>query len=325
MKLPAKTFTLSIFFALCSFFSPSFSQTNLVPNPSFEDTLNCSINLGQVEAAYPWFNPTNCTPDYLTYNSACGPSPYDQAPRTGIAYVGEYMWNAFNVEGVREYFSIRLDSILLASVKYEVSFYVSRSDYFMYAIDRIGAYISVDTTGFYGGICDPLLFTPQVSNSFGSVLTDTTGWTLISGVFVANGGENFLTIGNFYSVANFTIVVDNPSGFSGAYYHFDDISVIRCDSCTVGINENYFSSRLNIFPNPLTEYSEIELISSSERITEISLFDITGKKINAMFISDNQKPNTKKIFLRNNISEGIYILNIQTTANTFTRKIIITN
>ena len=69
----------------------SFSQTNLVPNPSFEDTVTCPNNRGQITYATSWLNPTIASPDYM---NACNagqvgvPSNYlgTQNAHTGNAY-----------------------------------------------------------------------------------------------------------------------------------------------------------------------------------------------------------------------------------------------
>ena len=50
------------------------AQINLVPNPSFEDTLNCD-SFQIYQAGFPWFNPTDCTPDYYYgLSPTCGNS-----------------------------------------------------------------------------------------------------------------------------------------------------------------------------------------------------------------------------------------------------------
>ncbi len=39
-------------------------------------------------------------------------------------------------------------------------------------------------------------YTPQINET--TVITDTANWTLVSGLFIANGGEQYIIIGNFY-------------------------------------------------------------------------------------------------------------------------------
>lgn len=62
--------------------------------------------------------------------------------------------------------------------------------------DGFGMYFSKDSikhlrpTNFFQ-------YKPQVSNPDGNIITDTANYTLISGEFVAQGGEEYLTLGNF--------------------------------------------------------------------------------------------------------------------------------
>ncbi len=72
---------------------------------------------------------------------------------------------------------------------------------------------------------------------------DTLNWIEISGTFIAQGGERYIAIGNFYSDANTETVVvpSGSSGFNGAYCYIDsvylypvtDIPVVTISSDTV--------------------------------------------------------------------------------------------
>jgi hypothetical protein len=56
-------------------------------------------------------------------------------------------------------------------------------------------------------------------------LTNSTGWTLVSGIFLASGGEDHITIGSFHDDAS-TSTVPGPGVWpGGAYYYIDDVSV----------------------------------------------------------------------------------------------------
>ncbi len=64
-----KTHKLFLFFTFNICCLTSIAQTNLVPNPSFEDTLYCPNVTNQIDAAMGWLNFGN-TPDYF---NACAP------------------------------------------------------------------------------------------------------------------------------------------------------------------------------------------------------------------------------------------------------------
>src|SRR3989337_4111166 len=73
----------SFFFVLSSFFS--FSQTNLVPNFSFEQYSTCPTGQDQIQYATGWskYSISTSTPDY--YN-ACAPSSGFGVPKSLACY-----------------------------------------------------------------------------------------------------------------------------------------------------------------------------------------------------------------------------------------------
>ncbi len=319
-----------ILITLLTFLSPFWMVShalaqNLVPNPSFEDTLDCFDHFGAPEAAFPWFTPTYCTPDYYTPNSNCGypslnnPSGF-QLPHSGVAYMAGYQWSG----NFRDYFGIRLDSTLQSNVKYKAGFYVSRAEKFKYAIDKIGIYFSADTAGFYGNLCEQLYFTPQVENASGNILSDTANWTLITQTFLAVGGEQFLTIGNFRDSANTTVVIaDSNALYYGAYYYIDDVFVYRCDTCSItSLNNPSSKPTISVFPNPMNESSVLRFISTQEFLKTIYVIDLNGiikEKITIPNIEVDYRVELK----RRGLSQGIYFLKIETNINTYNYKLII--
>ena len=71
----------------------------------------------------------------------------------------------------------------------------------------------------------PLPVTPQVESPANAPLANSTGWTLVSGVFTAAGGEDHIVIGSFHNDAS-TATFPGPGQWpGGAYYSIDDVSV----------------------------------------------------------------------------------------------------
>jgi len=190
---------------------------NLVLNPSFEDTITCSSWPGFPQMPCSnWFRPTNGSPDYfneLYHSLACPSSPVPANPigyqyaKTGIAYTGFATYVAPFILGPngREYIEGILTDTLKGGHSYCVSFYVVASDKCKYLTDAIGAYISVDSLYNYNMDTALSNYTPQVTNPVGNILSDTLNWTLISGTYIAQGGEKYITIGNFYDNSNTNI------------------------------------------------------------------------------------------------------------------------
>jgi len=203
------------------------SAQNLVPNPSFESYSAIPTAQDQLDLAVPWTSPTSSTPDYFHFLAASssfvgvpGNMFGNQLAVTGQAYAG---FHARPTNLYREYVETPLSSPLVAGQTYLISFYVSLADQSQWAVDKIGAYLSVGPVSLVSTLYT-LPLSPQVSNPVGNFITDKTGWTAISGQYVAAGGEDHMVIGNF---------LDNPSttplvvggAYPFAYYYLDDVSV----------------------------------------------------------------------------------------------------
>ncbi|HLG36068.1 MAG TPA: gliding motility-associated C-terminal domain-containing protein [Bacteroidia bacterium] len=208
----------------------SFSQVNLVPNPSFEDKIVCPNGVGQIDSCQKWFNPTMGSPDY--YNSCASTIQADvplnvngyQYARTGEAYAGIFIYLS-NLADEREYIEVKLTESLVTGKEYCISFYVSYSDAISLASSRLGAYVSSDS--ILQNNSNVLNEQPQVENPYGLFITDSVNWKLISGHFTAAGGEKFLTIGNFYPDALTDTLRLIQSAISSVSYYIDDVSLVE--------------------------------------------------------------------------------------------------
>jgi OOP family OmpA-OmpF porin len=211
--------------------APSASPAvNLVPNGSFESYVSCPTSFTQIYLAAPWNAPTTGTSDYL---NACAPAVFPsvnvpqneqgyQSAHTGVGYAGIIPFSA--AADYREYIEAPLTSPLVANASYLVQFYVSLADSSILAIDRLGAYLSVGPVGPIGNDA-PLAVTPQVESPASLHLTNSTGWTLVSGTVVASGGEDHIVIGSFHDDASTSTVAGPGLWPGGAYYYIDDVRV----------------------------------------------------------------------------------------------------
>jgi len=204
---------------------------NYIRNYSFEDYKFCPTGRGQIDLACSWVSATGGTPDFF---STCSTSPLVQVPTNNLAneaphnigngYAAIYAM-AYYANG-REYIQQELLQPLTAG-DYYFEMWVSLADNCLLAVDGMGAYFSngpITAVNY-----SPLnLYTPQVSNPNGVILDETDGWTKISGCFHAQGGEDFVTIGNFKLDANTAFVpTGNNDPFGGALYLIDDVSLIK--------------------------------------------------------------------------------------------------
>jgi len=203
---------------------------NLVPNYSFDTLTDCPSDVGYQGPLYapPWDGPTAGTPDIF---NVCATNPIvgvpnnfggTQEPLTGDGY-GGIICHLPTYE-CREYMMAPLIEPLAGGQWYHVSFYVSLGENFNCGIEKLGAYFSQSAPyGWYVGVMN---VTPQIESNQGFI-SDEIGWTLISGCFQAQGGEQFITLGTFHSDAD-TPLDPNCSG-GRTYYYLENISVITTD------------------------------------------------------------------------------------------------
>lgn len=224
-----------------------------MPNPSFEEYDNCPTNptyIGdnQISRAIGWNHPTEGTSDFFSscadnsniWTSVNVPDAYPgyQNAYVGNSYAGFYAYGFSEGEYGTEYLQTKLSSNLIGGKAYKFSFYLSLGNKSEFCIKEIGAYFS--NTQITRSDFKNFDYEPQIkSNNF---IADTASWTLVSGIFIANGGEEYLTIGNFKdSITTDTINTNviNPVGENFAYYYVDGIEL-----------EEYIGP--DIFPNVFT-------------------------------------------------------------------------
>ncbi len=258
----------------------SFGQNNLVPNGSFEAINNCPFSFGQIDYAISWFQPNQLFSTSDLFNTCSSLSPVDiplnnfgyQNPFFGNSYGGIYFYLNNNIQIHREYIEIELTKKLTKNYIYCIEFYVSLADSSNYAIASIGGLFSTDsilvscTTGCLINII------PQIQNDSSNIVTDKQNWVKISGSFVASGGEQFLTIGNFYDdieTAKHSIKVSNYPNNDYAYYYIDNVSVYACDSPLV---EEPQDTTFVFIPN----------VFSPNQDGENDLWQVTANKVNSL-------------------------------------------
>jgi hypothetical protein len=147
-----------------------------------------------------------------------------QYARTGTSMAGIWAYQSGNY---REYLQVELNDTLLNSKCYLVSYYVNLHNKSWLAIKNIDAYLSP----LPPNVPSPNKVLPYPAQIISqSSLTDTLGWTVVRGIYVATGNETHLTIGNFNDDTQ--MIFDTVSAIIGydPYYFVDDVSVIPIDS-----------------------------------------------------------------------------------------------
>lgn len=219
---------------------------NLVPNPSLEDYDNCPMGPSELAQATPWATPDSATPDY--YN-ACYTSLFPLMPsmdvpdniqgyqhaHTGDGYGGIICYDG-SMGGIagdyREYMRVQLTSPLTAGTEYKMRFWWSLADKSPFTVEQIGVLVTDEYINYFGGGQDytsELPYDPTIATS-GSQLDDTSNWVLVEECFIAEGGEDYIYIGNFNGINDVNFVAtdvscDMQTGGCFAYYYIDDVSL----------------------------------------------------------------------------------------------------
>ena len=213
---------------------------NLVPNPGFEIYTKCPrFRTGLEEMlSPPWENPHNAmnngfigSPDL--YHTCCVTPALGipknewgfQYPHSGQAYAGIIVWSNTH----REYIQAPLLEALVAGDTYYIGFYITLADRHCAAED-IGAFMSSGPVPSGGNnIFD---YNPQIEANIG-FMTDTSSWVLIEGCYVALGGEDHITIGNFLTNSE-SDLISGCNRFQTAYYYVDDVFVYNMSTLDLG-------------------------------------------------------------------------------------------
>lgn len=208
---------------------------NLVENGSFEITDKKVKGPGEVFLAAPWVAGTKAIPDLYSKSAKAEQvkvpiNAYgDEEPKEGENYAGILIYSDREKEP-RSYLSTKLKYPMLAGEYYCVKFHISFADLSKYASNNIGAYISKDSIGSEMDLI--LKYEPQIINSTNRIFEKQWHWEDICRIYVAEGGEKFLTIGNFAPQDKMlTKSVRRPEGYTqmqirDGYYYIDDISIL---------------------------------------------------------------------------------------------------
>lgn len=255
-----------IFILVCLLLSlHSKAQVNLVPNPSFEDTLACFVQMGVSNANTSqnylknWYTSVGNTPDYFnSCANTCNQSVYPysntvpancfgyQSPRTGNAFVGIGIYdkkiNPDSIHMYVEYVSVKLKHKLKANTCYYGEFYASLSNDAGYAVNQLSMLLTTNQfTATVYSFTNTLK--PQIQWDTTKYFTDTLNWVKIGGYFTAQGGEEHLTIGNFKNGLYTKKISITPATQSccqipitdkSSYVFIDDVSLYEVSKPNLG-------------------------------------------------------------------------------------------
>jgi|SRR5690554_5256768 len=299
---------------------------NLVPNPSFEDTLKCPQFYNDLDASCEYWQVFKENPDYIhSCNPIFADTDYPSAgkqPHTGEAYAGFITYGITTPDFAREQLGVQLTSPLIIGETYYVSFFVSMaytSHQLNIATNNIGALFT--TYSYY----DPMLEMPNLNFSHinENLIISDTDWVKISGSFVADSAYSYMIIGNFYDdIYTDTLNLPFTVAQQRAYYCVDDVCVTT-DSLynemwqgVVSVEEVSNKTGIVCYPNPGNNFLNIK---SDVLVYSIELFNYLGQSVLFM---DNLNEQLLTIPINQYVA-GYYVLKVNLSNQNQVIKIVI--
>lgn len=212
---------------------------NLIPNSGFDSIKNCPYSGSNIIDIVPhWFSANKYgTPDI--YNRCATPQsagvPFHwyvnvQESRSENGYAGIGIYSELESNG-REYIEVKLIETLKKNRNYFVRYFVSPQSFPKFLgyrpsyTDAMG--LRFTDTILYSNAINSRFYEPSIDNKKG-LITDTVGWTAISGCYKAKGGELYATIGNFTPNDKMNIISEGISR-GVLYFYVEDVSVLKFD------------------------------------------------------------------------------------------------
>jgi len=201
------------------------AQQNLVINPGFEDYENCPTEPGLFSGYLLDWTFYFGSPEYL---NECGYTDIITTfPRTGDGFTAIYLYNIVtNTFSAHGYLHGQLSEPLEKDSFYYAEFHILPAPRHGY-INKYEMIVTpepIDSTLPFDGV---LNMEPTIEY-VGDIITDTTQYTKISGCFTAQGGERYLTLGNFNADQETDFIWDpNTAIEKSNYSYFDDVGVFK--------------------------------------------------------------------------------------------------
>lgn len=257
---------------------------NLVPDGSFEQKKYCptNYNLQQLNNLKHWKQASDGTPDHYSVCSDKMGVPRNlsgvQEAKEGESYLGMILFSA-SKKDYREYIWTKLERPLQAGEMVCVELYVSPAETANFIVDGFGVHLGRKM--LRGDRTSVIPEIPQFRNPKLHLFENTEDWTLISDIYKAEGGEEYLTIGNFLGDREMKILerTEEQGALKGndwSYLYIDDVRItpVKSKSECSCVNEiiameiedpprQLKESRSIRFENILFEFDRSELTEES--------------------------------------------------------------
>ena len=227
-----KNIFLLIFLLYSFIIKAQITGVNFVNNPSFEQYDSCPNASNEMNYCKQWWGFSceyyNTCDTLLFYVSVPKNQTGYQYAHSGDAYAGYAIYAKLLLTNpdYRESIKTKLIDTLNINKRYCTEFYISLAESSI--TSQFSYYVLLDSIGMlFTKYQVPDFITPVLSSGIrvqNNIFNlDTINWLKINNSFIANGGEKYLTIGNFDNVINWA-----PSKTGDTYVYVDDVSVCEC-------------------------------------------------------------------------------------------------
>ena len=303
--------------------SSVFGQVNLVPNPSFEDTVQCPDYASQIDRALGWSS-YNLSPDYYNtcdLNPQMGiPSNYFggfQYPASGNAYAGFCAYSNYSffheILGCQLIQPLQIGHRYYASMK--VSMGVGYSNQYCVGCNKLGIKFTVNA---YNYSTNPIPIDNAAQVYTNSIISDTINWVTVGGYFCADSSYQYVSFGNFFQDVYISTIGNCITPVEAAYYFIDDVQVIEDTLCSIATVQNItIKPVVKVYPNPSIDGFYIE--SNYLESVKVKLFNLIGEIIWVNYLT-NERTRIETANLQN----GLYLIQISNN-NILLNKTILIN
>ena len=129
-----------------------------------------------------------------------------------------------------------------------------------------------------------------------------------------------LNLQTVYSAYEYTFDLTEPTtsvqvkvlcGKQAGTYYFDDFETTITDNESLSIDDDALDTKIVLYPNPSSNFLNVKLSSFDKKIKNIRIIDVNGRIIN-----EYAPKHTNSIKLNtNNLENGVYLIQVTTTAN----------
>lgn len=237
-------------------------QKNIVPNGSFENYRKKSSNIRQ---AIPWQQVASV--DFYQEPVEKDTSVHKGA-RTGTCYAGLRYQKRY-----KEFLQVKLAEPLHRGTKYEFEMYVRLAHWSNALLKSFGVLFS---KGGYHGQGDAVksCIIDSICKKGGFI--NNYRWFRIKGIYKADGGEKYITVGNFSAEINKDMLRISifKLGFKEAYYFIDDVSLCKAKEPAEKVEVEYVGS---VKINEEDSVLQVGAVKVGEKIALKNIFFENGK------------------------------------------------